>query len=126
MKVREALRSLRVVNTHDVLKRFGYGQDVAVSFDGHGDSRSGRYHGASVYSPRFKTDPKGHWLKDGSKFFSGPRTKSVPQAKAWAEKQYGITEWAPCPMVPNAWVPLHVRKAALDAAREVARQEVDL
>ena len=90
-----ALRATGVINTHDLLKRFGdKGRDVAVSYYVR-DARGVMPSSSKVWSPTFKTDPQAHWTDYGSKAFSGNRAESFPLAKAWASERYGIKEWAP-------------------------------
>jgi hypothetical protein len=47
-----------------------------------------------VFSPFFKTHPgEAAWYQYGDMSFSGNRSSSMEEAKAWAEERYGITEW---------------------------------
>lgn len=118
----DQLHALRIVNTHDLLRRFAdKGQDVACCWCGHGDSRSVRAHGAHVYSPSHKTDPTAHWTDYGQKRFGGPRDEALPAALAWASEKYGVAAWAVDPTDRNARVPKVVRERA-EAAVKAADQ----
>lgn len=66
-----------------------------------------------VWSPSFITDPKAHWSDHGRKAFVGNRSKSMPQALAWATETYGITEWVPSPFGGSK-----IPKLVLDKAKE--------
>lgn len=87
-----------IINTHDQLVAavkagvIAKEKAVAVCYSP-GASRRCEPHKATVYSPFFKTDPKGHWANHGSKAFVGKRAESVPAALAWATKRYRIKEW---------------------------------
>ena len=117
--LRELLRSHRVFNSHELLLRFGYKTDVAVLFTaGMGGLASvANPKGARVFSPRFKTDPDAHWTHNGCKFFPGKKTMTVPAAKEWASKEYGIAEWTENPLSKDEWVP----KSVIDKVEEWAR-----
>lgn len=46
-----------------------------------------------VIRPGLMTDPNAAWYDHGNKTFSGKMSVSVPAAKAWASKKYGIKKW---------------------------------
>ena len=122
MTTREVLRSLHIINTWDMLKRFGGPRDVACVFHGRGDFRSGQIPGTRIFSVHFDTNPEAHWMDHKQKTFSGPRTESLTSAKTWASTMYGISEWGPCPTDSNTYIPLAVRKAALQVVRLKTRE----
>ena len=117
----DKLREAGVVNTHDLLKRFGTPgvDDVAVVYYPAEDR--GPCARASVYSPSHETDPDAAWYDYKQKTFVGLRAKSVPRARAWASERYRVAEWAPCPTGRGAWVPAHLRRRALDAVKSQRR-----
>jgi len=87
------LAAVGVINTWDLLRRFGDSlKDVAISYHP-GGGRSVVPSRSQVWSPTFKTDPLGHWADYGCKAFSGRRAVSMPVARSWATEQYGIKEW---------------------------------
>ena len=111
-KLSDALRAIRVFNTHGIMFRFGGERDVAICYHPTESGRACSPAKAVVLSPHFKTDPESAWYNYGNKAFVGNRKLSVPAAKAWAAKHYGITEWAADPTDRSNLIPAHVRKAA--------------
>lgn len=106
----------RIINTYDQLRiavKLGIIPEkkaVAVSYHPSPAGRAGwsQCNKSKVYSPFFKTDPGAHWQDYGSKSFVGNRARSFEEAKAWASKEYGITEWKPNRMRDH--VPAEVQK----------------
>lgn len=124
MTLKEKLRThLNVINTYDLLVRFGKKRetDVAVSFHGRGPSRSLQPPQARVFSTSHNTNPKAAWYDRGCKTFVGNREESLPLAISWASQRYGIAEpdWVPCPTSRNTYVPRSVMAAAMAALKEV-------
>lgn len=113
-KLREQLRARGIINTWDVLTKFGTKRNaIAVSYSRAPSGRMGYgdFNHATVWSPFFKTDPEEH--RYNGKVFGGNRAKSIPKAVAWATEKYGITEWATCPTDPSCKIPKELREAAL-------------
>lgn len=112
------LKRLNIHNPHNLLSRFGDREkDVAVVFIA-AQPRFIRASGTRVFSPFFDTDPQAAWYDYKQKSFVGNMAESLPAAKAWAEEQYGITEWSLYPGERGMYVP----KRVLDLAKaEVAR-----
>jgi hypothetical protein len=121
MNLRARLAATNIVNTHDLLRRFGRESDVAVSFCGTDNSRGGRAAHTQVWKPGHKTDPAAHWRDYGNKTFLGSRGESLPAAKAWAEQNYtGPVVWVPSPVLAGrgCYVPEQVVERAKAAVRE--------
>jgi hypothetical protein len=112
------LRAIGVVNSVDLLKRFGGPRDVALLYHATDNSRGGTYAHVSVYSCHHDTQPDAPWYQHKSKWFVGLRSQSMPLAEAWASAKYGIKEWGVDPTSPGSRVPMHIRKAALAALKE--------
>ena len=117
-KLADALRAMRVFNDHDLLTRFAADRRMAVcvSYIPH-EAQMVNAARSQVSSPFFDTDRNAHWSDNGCKTFAGNRAESMPLALAWAQKKYGITEWAPSPF-GRAKVPKEIRDAAERAATE--------
>jgi hypothetical protein len=115
----DALRAIGVINTHDLLKRFGdLHKDVACHF--HGDSsREVCGPRTNVYSPSRQTDPKAHYSNYGCKTFGGGFAESMPLALAWASKRYRIKSWVVDPTNRSCRVPIVVRERALTAIAKI-------
>lgn len=114
-KLADTLREMRVFNTHELLVRFRL-RDVPSITCFYELAESWRPQKSAVYSPFGKTDPNAAWYDYGCKAFVGKRSESMPQALAWAEAQYGVSEWAPSPF--GGYIP----KAILDAAKKAAKE----
>lgn len=113
-KLKDKLREHHIVNTYDLLVKFGVGgRDVACGFTGAGDARSCRCAATQVWRPKHNTDPRAAWYNYGRKTFVGARAESLPQAIAWATERYGITEWVSDPTDKNTKIPREVLDAAL-------------
>jgi hypothetical protein len=84
--------------------------------------------GWSVISPEFKTEPGGHWMHHGHKYFMGNRdSEALQEAMDWASKKYGVKEWVKVPGFKGDYFPAEAVpaiKAALkaDKARAVNTQ----
>ena len=117
MKTIDALRAMKVYNTHELLLRFDATQ-MPVACQYVPASLGNPVGGTQVWSPRFATDPKAHWTHATRKLFTGKRSVSMPAAVAWATTKYGITEWAADPTDPNTKISKAVRDAALAAVRD--------
>jgi hypothetical protein len=109
----EALRAHNVFNTHGLLSQFGdKGRDVAVSYSPASRGLRCGTNGTSVWSPSFQTDQTSAWYNYKKKHFVGKRTASFEKAKAWATENYGISEWAVCPLTGD-----HIPRYVLDRAK---------
>ncbi len=119
MKTQDALRSIKVFNTWELLKRFATkGTAVAVQFMGRSQMRPPR---VQVWSPYFDTDKDAPWYNDNRKtflVFRRDRKQTMEDARKWATKKYGIKEWGVCPTNRQTLIPMEVRKLALAAARQ--------
>ncbi len=117
MRFADALRGIGVINTHDMLVRFGQRRkdDVACLYHvGH----RGLAPETVAYSPSHHTDPQETgWRGLGRKHFHGSRRESMPKAIAWATERYGIADWRRCPMEPSNMVPATVLERAREAVR---------
>ena len=114
-KLADTLREMRVFNTHGILTRFVVLDVTSISCT-YAPADPMHSHKSTVYSPFFKTAPDAAWYDYGCKAFVGKRSESMPQALAWAEAQYGVSEWAPSPF--GGYIP----KAILDAAKKAAKE----
>jgi hypothetical protein len=84
--------------------------------------------GYSAISPRFKTDPDGHWTTNGTKQFSTyfqggtsaaeKRHAALREAQDWCNVKYGIAEWGTIPGFPRDWFPIEVVEWAKKKVRE--------
>lgn len=123
MKIRDQLRAIGVINTFDILTRFG-NRMTGIACQYHAQQpRSVLGSRTLVWSPFFKTAPNSAaWYDHGNKALVGDRAESLPAAVAWATTVFRIMEWAPCPTDPgNTRIPKCVRDAAIAAAREEQR-----
>ena len=118
--LRDRLRKVGVINTHDLLKKFGVPgkTDVAVHYY-RPEPRMVRGPHSNVFSPSHKTDPQAHWSDHGCKAFTGNRAESSEEAIAWATEKYGIKEWVPDPTGMAVRVPKSVRDAVMAALEKV-------
>lgn len=121
MKTVDRLRSIKVVNTHELLLRFGVKgrTDVAVYFCP-AQPHLVRPALTCIYSPSHKTNPGGAWYDYGRKSFVGGRVKSLTEALAWASDRYGIPldDWVPDPTQRGSYVPRDVREKAFAALKK--------
>lgn len=120
-RLADALRAMGVFNDYGLLMRFATDKRsaVAVAYSPRAEGAS-RVSVSSVSSPFSQTDPGAHWSDHGCKTFAGNRAESMPLALAWAQKTYGITEWAPSPF-GGAKIPKRIRDAAECAVKEAKR-----
>ena len=111
-----ALHRLKIHNPHNLLSRFGDREhDVCVSY-APASTRMAGASGARVFSPFFDAAPDAPWYDYKQKKFVGRMAEALPKAKAWAEEQYGATEWVNFPGSRNSYVPKRVLDRALAAA----------
>lgn len=110
MKMIDKLREANIYNTHEILVKFGKPKinDIAISYR---PPDRMRVSGTAVWSPSHKTDPAAPWYAYGNKFFSGRKTESLPAAKNWAIKKYGIDQWSACPTDRSTFIPNILREA---------------
>lgn len=121
MKTQDALRSIKVFNTWELLKRFAT-KDIAIAVQYTGRDRMQSAH-VQVWSPYFATDEGAAWYDHNKKtFIVFDRKQSIIDGCTWAEKEYGIKEWGTCPMNRQTLIPLEVRKLALAEARRIRSQ----
>jgi len=126
-KTVDDLRELGIYNVSGMLERFAEkGKDVACCFTPWA-AREMRGNVTHVYSPSHKTNPEAHWMDRGRKAFYGNRKRSMPEAVAWATKQYGVSDWAPCPTDPQSVrIPKVVRERAMAAIKAAWSRRGDL
>ena len=118
-KLSNQLRENKIFNTWELLKAFGdEGKDIAVQYYT-ADPRSVRCASTQVWSPSFNTDPDTAWYNYKKKTFTGNRKESFETAKAWASAEYGIKEWATCPMISGT----HVPKCVMDRAKAFLKMQ---
>ena len=122
MNIKDKLATMNIINTWDILMRFGQkGKDVAVTYTRRADGRGGwgDVNKSQVFSPSHETDHKSHFSDYGSKSFVGDKAKSMPLALAWAGKTYGVTEWVTCPTCRNTKIPRYVLNALMDMVKGI-------
>lgn len=130
-KAEQALRAIGIINTWDVVKRYGEahpeherGHDVVLCRRLDTSRKRGGQAGAwQVCRPGYKTNPSGHWTDHGHKTFGvygrSVHTEALQQAREWATERYGDQQWErlpgirhdlfPAPVV--AWVKAQQRAA---------------
>lgn len=106
-KLADALRERRIYNTHGLLLEFGKpGQDYAICFTPHSRQTMSTF-GVFLYCPRGRLEERfDYMLKQGR-----------AEAKAFAQKHFGITEWAADPTDRTTLIPKYVREAAVAAVK---------
>ena len=126
-KISDALRTLKVFNTWEVLKQFSLAKRRAVAVQYlRAESRACIPSRVHVWSPYFDTDKKAHWHDNRKKTFSlfgKDRKQAMAEACEWASEKYGIAEWAVCPMDRSTLIPKETRLAALAAAKAVMKNQ---
>jgi hypothetical protein len=98
-KQRELLRIVGVVNPY--LFADAEGAQVYVTYRPQKTGRAYQSAAWQVVRPGYRTDPGGHWRDVGHKTFSvyrrDQKAAQLDAAKAWADAQFGVTEWAKTP-----------------------------
>lgn len=118
-KLAEALRSQKIYNNWDLLKKFGGEMDVVIEYHRPAEGRAGGsgFCGTRIWSPH--KNPK---LKAAPVFgngyqieFRGNRAESFPTAVAWAQTEFREI-YAASPF--GGRVPKHILSAANRKAQE--------
>jgi len=111
--IQEFLRSEKLYNDYELLKRFGErGRDVMINF-----AMRGSVPMTHVSSPTHYTDPGACFFNNGRKRFVGKRQASVTEAKEWVAKKYEIFGWLPSPFDPGVELPSYVMEQVNEFVR---------